>query len=310
MRHLRLRASQGSSATTRLLKNRADLVHVKHYLGQISDEMAPARPEQRPHRSLGHLPGASEPGIVLSGAGLVHGHRRREQWRMLAEGAPDSATADYLHEVFECTAHAIDGPAMAVEAADLLEETLALDLRRPRTTSATAGPPLSRPWTWPTRPPTRRRRGSVTSTPASTAAAIAARRRQTRDKLTQVEKALDQLRGERGRVTVRAAAERAGVSATLLYENAEVRALAQQATADHRKRQVQDAQDVHEPIEASSRERALNARSATPDRRSPASPPTSSCREHQSQAPRPEAHSGTPHAAPDLEAQHLEQAPS
>ncbi len=45
----------------------------------------------------------------------------------------------YMHEVFESTARAIDGLEKAVEAADLLEETLALDPRRPRTTSAAAG---------------------------------------------------------------------------------------------------------------------------------------------------------------------------
>ncbi|MEC4017110.1 site-specific integrase [Streptomyces sp. H27-D2] len=53
-------------------------------------------------------------------------------WRMLAERAPDSATADYLHEVFEPTARAIDGLEKALEALGLLDEALELDLRRPQ----------------------------------------------------------------------------------------------------------------------------------------------------------------------------------
>ncbi|MFF4353794.1 hypothetical protein [Streptomyces sp. NPDC001530] len=94
---------------------------------------------------------------------------------------------------------------------------------------------------------------------ASTAAAIAALRRQTQDKLARVEKALGQLRRERGRLTVRAVAERAGVSATFLYENTDARILVQNATADHRSRHDRQAQQEHDRIEASWRERALNA---------------------------------------------------
>ncbi|MGE7384256.1 hypothetical protein ACQKM2_01965 [Streptomyces sp. NPDC004126] len=51
---------------------------------------------------------------------------------MLAERAPDSATADYLHEVFDPTARAIAGLETARAAVGLLEEALALDLRRPQ----------------------------------------------------------------------------------------------------------------------------------------------------------------------------------
>ena len=47
--------------------------------------------------------------FVLSGADLLYWRRKREQWRQLAEGAPDDATADYLHRYFEPTARAIDG---------------------------------------------------------------------------------------------------------------------------------------------------------------------------------------------------------
>src|ERR1700745_1520542 len=47
--------------------------------------------------------------FVLSGADLLYLRRTRAQRRLLAEGAPDDATADYLHHYFEPTARAIDG---------------------------------------------------------------------------------------------------------------------------------------------------------------------------------------------------------
>jgi len=56
----------------------------------------------------------------------------REQWRLLAEGAPDDATADYLHRHFEPTARAIDGLEKALAGVGLLDEALALDLRKPQ----------------------------------------------------------------------------------------------------------------------------------------------------------------------------------
>jgi hypothetical protein len=51
---------------------------------------------------------------------------------MLAERAPDAATADFLHEAFEPTARAIAGLEKALEAVGLLDEALAIDLRRPQ----------------------------------------------------------------------------------------------------------------------------------------------------------------------------------
>ncbi len=76
----------------------------------------------------------------MSGADLVYWHRKREQWWMLAERAPDSATADYLHEVCEPTARAIAGLEKALGSfGRLLEEALSLDLRRRRTTSGESG---------------------------------------------------------------------------------------------------------------------------------------------------------------------------
>ncbi|OEJ35321.1 DUF6262 family protein [Streptomyces subrutilus] len=99
------------------------------------------------------------------------------------------------------------------------------------------------------------------SGPGPTEAAIAARRQQTKDKLGRVEKAIAQLRRERGRLAVRAIAERAEVSATFLYENAEARALVQQAVVDSKSRHDRRTGEKHDRIEASWRERALNAES-------------------------------------------------
>ncbi|MFJ4554440.1 tyrosine-type recombinase/integrase [Streptomyces sp. NPDC088817] len=70
--------------------------------------------------------------FVLSCADLLYWRRKREQWRLLAEGAPDDATADYLHRYFEPTARAIDGLEKALAGLGLLDDALALDLRKPQ----------------------------------------------------------------------------------------------------------------------------------------------------------------------------------
>jgi integrase len=70
--------------------------------------------------------------FVLSGADLLYWRRKREQWRSLAERAPDDATADWLHQVFEPTARAIDGLETALAELGLLEQAMALDYRRPQ----------------------------------------------------------------------------------------------------------------------------------------------------------------------------------
>lgn len=70
--------------------------------------------------------------FVLSGADLLYWRRKQEQWRSLAERAPDPATADYLHEVFDPTARAIAGLERALSGLGLLEQALNLDLRRPQ----------------------------------------------------------------------------------------------------------------------------------------------------------------------------------
>lgn len=70
--------------------------------------------------------------FVMSGADLLYWQRKREQWRSIAERAPDDATADYLHQVFEPTARAIDGLEKALAGLGLLDDALRLDLRRPQ----------------------------------------------------------------------------------------------------------------------------------------------------------------------------------
>ena len=70
--------------------------------------------------------------FVLSGADLLYWRRKREQWTTLAERAPDDATAAYLHQVFQPTARAIDGLEKALAGLGLLDEALAMDLRRPQ----------------------------------------------------------------------------------------------------------------------------------------------------------------------------------
>ncbi|MFF3786289.1 DUF6262 family protein [Streptomyces sp. NPDC001933] len=95
--------------------------------------------------------------------------------------------------------------------------------------------------------------------PSPTAAAVAARHQQTRTKLSQVEAAIAQLRRERGRLTVQAIARRADVSTTFLYDNTEARALVRNAIDDTRSRHDRDTQNEHDRIEATWRERALNA---------------------------------------------------
>ncbi|QFZ24508.1 site-specific integrase [Saccharothrix syringae] len=70
--------------------------------------------------------------FVLSGADLLYWRRKREQWRAIAERAPDDATADYLHQVFAPTGRAIDGLEKALAALGLLDDALSLDMRRPQ----------------------------------------------------------------------------------------------------------------------------------------------------------------------------------
>lgn len=70
--------------------------------------------------------------FVLSGADLLYWRRKQEQWRSIAERAPDDTTADYLHQVFEPTALAIAGLERALAGIGLLDQALTVDLRRPQ----------------------------------------------------------------------------------------------------------------------------------------------------------------------------------
>jgi integrase len=70
--------------------------------------------------------------LVLTGADLLYWRRKREHWYSIAERAPDDATAKWLHQAFEPTARAIDGLEEALGGLGLLDQALALDLRRPQ----------------------------------------------------------------------------------------------------------------------------------------------------------------------------------
>ena len=89
-------------------------------------------PARRRRRRLPLEPGHNCDKFVLSGTDLLYWRRKREQWRLLAEGAPDDATASYLHDYFEPTARAIDGLEKALAGLGLLDDALALDLRKPQ----------------------------------------------------------------------------------------------------------------------------------------------------------------------------------
>ncbi|MHC3463728.1 hypothetical protein [Streptomyces flavovirens] len=54
------------------------------------------------------------------------------QWRLLAEGSPDDATADCLHCYFEPTARAIDGLEKVLAGLGPLDDAFALNLRKPQ----------------------------------------------------------------------------------------------------------------------------------------------------------------------------------
>jgi hypothetical protein len=89
-------------------------------------------PARRRRRRLPLEPGHNCDKFVLSGADLLYWRRKREQWRLLAEGAPDDATATYLHAYFEPTARAVDGLEKSLAGLGLLDEALALDMRKPQ----------------------------------------------------------------------------------------------------------------------------------------------------------------------------------
>ena len=95
-----------------------------------------------------------------------------------------------------------------------------------------------------------------------THAANQARRLATQDRLQRIREALQRLRREQAQVTYPAVAQRAGVSRTFLYQNADAQALMADAITARaaRRRELQAGKDAQ--AEASWRERALNAEDA------------------------------------------------
>ena len=197
--------------------------------------------------------------FVLSGADLLYWRRKQEQWRSIAERAPDDATADYLHQVFEPTARAIDGLERALAGLGLLEDALALDLRRPQDFYHRL--PDQRP----RRPRQRRRlhihhRGAMSTKPHQrTAAAIASRRQTAEAMLDRVREALARMERSRAPITVAAVARQADVSRAFLYQNSQAKDLIAQASTRSGVGREQDREDADARLTASWRERALNA---------------------------------------------------
>ncbi|MEL5960746.1 hypothetical protein AADR41_39360 [Streptomyces sp. CLV115] len=70
--------------------------------------------------------------FVMPGADLLYWHRKRDQCRSLAERAPDEPPPTTCNQVFEPTSKAIDGLEKALAALGLLDQALAMDLRRPQ----------------------------------------------------------------------------------------------------------------------------------------------------------------------------------
>ena len=200
--------------------------------------------------------------FVLSGADLLYWRRKREQWRLLAEGAPDDATADYLHAYFEPTARAIDGLEKALAGLGLLDDALALDMRKPQDY-------FHRVWSTAFRASDLAAAGDDEQDGeerggkrVSTEAALAARRRSTEAALGRVRDAITRLRREKTQVSVAAVSRRADVSRTFLYGNPDARAAVADAIAQagEQRTRILDAQD--DEREATWRERALNAEDA------------------------------------------------
>ncbi|TDC05075.1 hypothetical protein E1267_20610 [Nonomuraea longispora] len=103
---------------------------------------------------------------------------------------------------------------------------------------------------------------STTSGTPQTAAALAARRASTQAALQRVQDVLAQMKRERAQVTVAAVARRAGVSRTFLYDNPQAKAAIADAATRNGTRQAQRDASHEAALEATWRERALNAEDA------------------------------------------------
>src|SRR5260370_23360111 len=95
--------------------------------------------------------------------------------------------------------------------------------------------------------------------PQRTTQAIQARRRQVETLLQRVRNAIAELHKDHARVTVSAVERRADVSRTFLYQNPDARALVAEAVARAEGRRVQQRQQAADEVNATWRERALNA---------------------------------------------------
>ncbi|MCW2941746.1 MAG: hypothetical protein JWN00_4731 [Actinomycetia bacterium] len=102
----------------------------------------------------------------------------------------------------------------------------------------------------------------MTSSSQKTAAAVAARRTKAEAALSRVHDALTRMRREKAPIYVASVGRRAGVSRTFLYTNPQARAALAEAMADTGARQAQDTADQQAELEATWRERALNAEQA------------------------------------------------
>ena len=100
---------------------------------------------------------------------------------------------------------------------------------------------------------------TVTPIPNRTVAALEARHAAAAVMLDRVRDALRQMKREHAKVTVASVARRADVSRTFLYQNAEARQLINEWVAVEHDRRAQDRSEHAARIEASWRERALNA---------------------------------------------------
>ena len=200
--------------------------------------------------------------FVLSGADLLYWRRKREQWRLLAEGAPDDATADYLHAYFEPTARAIDGLEKALAGLGLLDDALALDMRKPQDYFHRVWSTAFRAADLAAAGEDEQDRRGTGGKRVSTGRGPAARRRSTQAALGRVRDAITRLRREKTQVSVAAVGRRAGVSRTFIYDNPDARAAVAAAIAEagEHRTQILAAQD--DEREATWRERALNAEDA------------------------------------------------
>ncbi|MGA4864258.1 DUF6262 family protein [Streptomyces lavendulocolor] len=103
---------------------------------------------------------------------------------------------------------------------------------------------------------------ALTVPAARTSRALEVRRQKTAAGLARIKDVLEQMAKKRTPITMAAVARTADVSRTFLYEHAAARALVEEAMNQAAGRRVQERQATHDELEASWRERALNAESA------------------------------------------------